>query len=74
MDYMETFFKDQVAAIHETLEAKERAFEKLLQEKRDKVKLSNSDSGSKEECKLRYLEKKNFIHMTYIPHAATLVC
>lgn len=62
MDYMETFFKDQVAAIHETLEAKERAFEKLLQEKRDKVKLSNSDSGSKEECKLRQEEIARFIH------------
>lgn len=74
MDYMETFFKDQVAAIHETLEAKERAFEKLLQEKRDKVKLANCDSGSKEECKLRYLEKKKFIHYLDILYAATLVC
>ncbi|XP_058097548.1 protein SUPPRESSOR OF GENE SILENCING 3 homolog [Magnolia sinica] len=61
MDYMERFFKDQVAVIHETLEAKETAFEKLLQEERDRAKLSNNDSGSKEEKKLRREEIARFI-------------
>lgn len=55
---MENFFKDQMAAIHEALEAKERAFEKLLQEERERLKLSNSNSGSTEERKLRYWVKK----------------
>lgn len=53
MDYLEHHYKEEIEAIRETMEAKERAFEKLLQEEREKVKLSNSDSGSKEDRKLR---------------------
>ncbi|XXG84624.1 hypothetical protein AAC387_Pa10g2107 [Persea americana] len=53
MENMESFVKDKIDAIQKSLEAKEMAFEKLLQEERENAKRSNADSGSNEECKLR---------------------
>ncbi|RWR92713.1 protein SUPPRESSOR OF GENE SILENCING 3 [Cinnamomum micranthum f. kanehirae] len=62
MDYMESFVKDKIDAIRESLEAKEMAFEKLLQEERENAKRSNADSGSNEEHKLREEETAKFIN------------
>ena len=53
MDHMESFVKDKIDAIRESLETKEMAFEKLLQEERENAKQSNADSGSNEEHRLR---------------------
>ncbi|XP_058090002.1 protein SUPPRESSOR OF GENE SILENCING 3 homolog [Magnolia sinica] len=61
MDNMERFFKEKMDVIHESLEEKERVFEKLLQEDRERAKLSNTDSGSKEERKVRLEEIARFI-------------
>lgn len=60
MDNMENFFKKQVEAIQDTIEAKVRAFEKLLQEEREK-QANNTSSGSKVDCKLRREEIARFI-------------
>ncbi|XXG72182.1 hypothetical protein AAC387_Pa07g1335 [Persea americana] len=57
MNNMEHFFKKQVAAIQDTIEAKVRAFEKLLQEEREK-RANNTSSGSKVDCKLRFIDSQ----------------
>lgn len=53
MDYMDDFFNNQVAAIQETMEAKARAFEKLLQEEREK-RANNTSSEIKGVFEFRY--------------------
>ncbi|KAJ4966452.1 hypothetical protein NE237_018301 [Protea cynaroides] len=61
MDYQEKFFKDQIIFIQQSLEEKEKDFEKQLQEERQKVKQSNVDSLSKEDQQLRNKEIAKFI-------------
>lgn len=39
MDYMDKLFKEKIAVIYETIEKKERAFEKSLQDERRKAEL-----------------------------------
>lgn len=43
MDSQEQFFKDQIKIIHEAIYAKEDNFEKLQQEKWEKVEQSNAN-------------------------------
>ena len=49
MDAQEKFFQDQIQIIQQAIAAKEDNFEKLQQEKREKVKQSCLDSYEKEE-------------------------
>ncbi|XP_042478115.1 protein SUPPRESSOR OF GENE SILENCING 3-like [Macadamia integrifolia] len=61
LDYQEKFFKDQISFIQQSLEEKERNFEKQLQEERQKMKQSNLDFMSKEDQKLSGDEMGRFI-------------
>lgn len=54
MDYQENFFKEQMDKIHRATEEKEQLFEKLQQEEHGKAKLSDLNSGTPEEKRLRY--------------------
>jgi len=42
MDAQEQFFKDQIKAIQQAIDAKEDSFEQLQQQEREKVKMTNS--------------------------------
>lgn len=53
MDFQEHFFKEQMALVQKETEEKERKYEILLQEERAKAKLSDVNSGSNEERRLR---------------------
>lgn len=55
LDFQEHFFKEQLKLIHEERVAKEEDFEKLQQEKREKVKKLNANTSSKEEYRRRYM-------------------
>ncbi|KAJ6348405.1 hypothetical protein OIU76_004801 [Salix suchowensis] len=48
MDYQEKFFKDQIKAIHQAIDAKEDNFEKLQQAKLEKAKELNADPSTEE--------------------------
>lgn len=48
MDSQEKFFKDQIKAIHQAIDAKEDNFEKLQQAKLEKVKELNADPSTEE--------------------------
>lgn len=43
MDSQEQFFKEQIKVIHQAIDTKEDDFEKLLEEKWEKVKQSNAN-------------------------------
>ncbi|KAK1276179.1 Protein SUPPRESSOR OF GENE SILENCING 3 [Acorus gramineus] len=60
MDYQENFFKEQLDKIHESIEEKERMFEKSLQDDLD-AKQVDVDSGSNEDRQLKEEEVKKFI-------------
>jgi hypothetical protein len=53
MKYQEEFFHNQIDSIHKITEAKEKEFEKLLQEERSKARRFDVDSGTTEDRKLR---------------------
>ncbi|KAJ8623499.1 hypothetical protein MRB53_032028 [Persea americana] len=74
MENMESFVKDKIDAIQKSLEAKEMAFEKLLQEERENAKRSNADSGSNEECKLRALQRNDADLRVHGPVGADYNC
>ena len=63
---MESFVKEKIDAICKSLEAKEMAFEKPLQEERENAKRSNADSGamkSTNSCK-----KSSILFICKVPH------
>jgi hypothetical protein len=53
MDAQEEFFKVQIKAIQEALDAKEDSFEKLQQEERQKVKQLSTKSSKIEDPRIR---------------------
>jgi hypothetical protein len=53
MKYQEEFFHNQIDSIHKITEAKEKEFEKLLQEERSKARRFDVDSGTTEDRRLR---------------------
>ncbi|KAA8537033.1 hypothetical protein F0562_029511 [Nyssa sinensis] len=55
------FFKDQLKIIHEARDAKEDDFEKVQQEEREKVKLSNANPSTKEDHRRKAEEIAKFI-------------
>ncbi|KAF8664038.1 hypothetical protein HU200_054945 [Digitaria exilis] len=57
MKYQEEFFHNQIDGIHKITEAKEKEFERLLQEARR----FDVDSGTTEDCKLRKEQVQKFI-------------
>ncbi|KAF8658059.1 hypothetical protein HU200_059523 [Digitaria exilis] len=61
MKYQEEFFHNQIDGIHKITEAKEKEFEKLLQEERSKARRFGVDSGTTEDCKLRKEQVQKFI-------------
>ncbi|KAE8694967.1 SGS3-like protein [Hibiscus syriacus] len=61
MDYQEQFFQEQIKFIHEARDEKEECFEKLQQQQRENVKLSNPNPSNTEEYKRRADEIAKFI-------------
>ncbi|KAE8673927.1 SGS3 [Hibiscus syriacus] len=61
MDYQEQFFQEQIKFIHEARDEKEERFEKLQQQQRENVKLSNPNPSNTQEYKRRADEIAKFI-------------
>ncbi|XP_050260425.1 protein SUPPRESSOR OF GENE SILENCING 3-like [Quercus robur] len=59
MDAQEQFFKDQIKAIQQAIDAKEDSFEQLQQQEREKVKMTNSSKI--EDLRIRQQEIARFI-------------
>ena len=55
MKYQEEFFHNQIESIHKITEAKEKEFEKLLQEERAKARHFDVESGTTEDRRLRWV-------------------
>jgi hypothetical protein len=55
MKYQEEFFHNQIESLHKITEAKEKEFEKLLQEERSKARRFDVDSGTTEDRRLRWV-------------------
>jgi hypothetical protein len=53
MYMQEEFFKEQIKIIHETRDEKEENFERLQQEEREKIKLSNANPSDADESRRR---------------------
>jgi len=53
MYMQEQFFKDQIRIIQDSRAAKEEEFERMQQEKRDKVKPSSSSPSNEEEGRVK---------------------
>ncbi|KAE8696264.1 SGS3-like protein [Hibiscus syriacus] len=61
MDFQEQFFQEQIKIIHEARDEREERFEKLQQQQRENVKLSNRNPSNTEEYKRRVDEIAKFI-------------
>ncbi|TKY60503.1 Zinc finger-XS domainprobable mediator of RNA polymerase II transcription [Spatholobus suberectus] len=61
MYMQEQFFKDQIKIIHDSRAAKEEDFERLQQEKRDKVKQSSTSPLNEEEGRVKVDEYLKFV-------------
>ncbi|KAG2615259.1 protein SUPPRESSOR OF GENE SILENCING 3 homolog isoform X1 [Panicum virgatum] len=61
MKYQEEFFHNQIESIHKITEAKEKEFEKLLQEERAKARHFDVESGTTEDRRLRKEHVQKFI-------------
>ncbi|KAL9329827.1 hypothetical protein ACSQ67_004830 [Phaseolus vulgaris] len=63
MYMQEQFFKDQIRIIHDSRAAKEEEFERMQQEKREKVKPSSSSPSNEEEGRVNFQDKEmeNFV-------------
>ncbi|CAN6330805.1 unnamed protein product [Urochloa humidicola] len=61
MKYQEEFFHNQIDSIHKITVAKEKEFEKLLQEERSKARSFDVDSGTTEDRRLRKEHVQKFI-------------
>ncbi|XP_038997751.1 protein SUPPRESSOR OF GENE SILENCING 3-like [Hibiscus syriacus] len=62
MNYQEQFFQEQIKFIHEARDEKEESFEKLQQQQREKVKLSNPNPSNTEEYRRRADEIAKFLN------------
>ncbi|KAK6923533.1 Zinc finger-XS domain [Dillenia turbinata] len=53
MDFQEEFFREQIKSINDDIDVKESNFEKLHQEERHRVKMSNANESSEEDYRQR---------------------